>query len=108
MQFNYYQDRARETAVYPKEHGLDYVIHGLTSEAGEVAGKRKKVLRDNAGVMTDEKRKELVFECGDILWYCAMLAEELGYDLDTVATLNVNKLAERKLKGKISGSGDNR
>ena len=108
MTFNTFQERAKETAMYPKEHGVDYVIHGLTSEAGEIAGKRKKILRDNGGVTTEERRKDLILEIGDCLWYCAMLAEELGYDLDTVAQLNVDKLATRKTQGKIGGSGDNR
>ena len=104
-----YQKQSRRTAVYPNA-GSDiyYPTLGLASEAGEVAGKVKKVLRDNNGKMTDERRIELKAELGDVLWYVAQLATELGFDLDEVASENLDKLFSRQDRGVLQGSGDNR
>jgi NTP pyrophosphatase (non-canonical NTP hydrolase) len=76
----------------------------LLSEAGEVAGKIKKVIRD--GHELDEEA--VMYELGDVLWYVAVLAHDLGYDLSTVAELNILKLKSRQTRGTLSGSGDNR
>lgn len=108
MDFDVYQMATEETAIYPKEHGLWYVALGLTSEAGEVAGKVKKVMRDENTQLTPQKIDELMQEIGDVLWYCARLASEIGVDLDEIAKLNIAKLRTRKASGKLSGSGDNR
>jgi NTP pyrophosphatase (non-canonical NTP hydrolase) len=110
MDFNNYQTRASKTAIYPTDglNGLLYTSLGLVSEAGEVAGKVKKILRDNNSVMTDERREQLIDELGDVLWYCAMIANELKTNLGAVAARNIDKLEDRKNRNVIGGSGDNR
>lgn len=105
---NEYMDMALKTAIYPKGQALEYLVLGLTSEAGEVAGKLKKVIRDNYGEVTDEKKDELIAETGDVLWYVANIASVLGVTLEEMASRNVNKLMARKDKGTLQGSGDNR
>lgn len=108
---NRYQRMAEETANYPREReldGLDYATLGLAGEAGEVANKVKKVHRDDGCVLTDEKRHAIAEELGDVLWYVAMAAKEIGYSLDEVALLNYAKLRSRARRGKIGGSGDER
>lgn len=108
MDFNNYQFRTRLTAKYPQERALEYLVLGLASEAGEVAGKYKKIIRDNNGVLDDESKQALAAEVGDVLWYCSELATELGINLGAVAQQNINKLQSRKERGVIGGSGDNR
>lgn len=107
-----YQGKTRDTANYPEAQtgsvlALTYVGLGL-GEAGEVQGKIKKVLRDDGGIVTEEKRAAIVGELGDVLWYVARLADELGLDLSEIATRNLDKLSSRKERGVIGGSGDNR
>lgn len=111
--FSEYQELANETAIYPyaaEGHivGVSYVTLGLASEAGEVAGKVKKVLRDDFGQITEDKREEISKELGDVLWYLAVAATELGYDLSYLAQQNALKLKDRKDRGVLGGSGDER
>lgn len=108
MTLNEYQFKALETATYPREHHIIYPTLGLTGEAGEVADKVKKVIRDNNEVFTEEKKLEIIKELGDVLWYIATLSYELGYTLEQVGEINNNKLESRKERGMISGNGDNR
>ena len=110
MDFNMYQHQAGSTAQYPKDgiNGLLYTTLGLASEAGEVAGKVKKILRDERGVISEEKRQQLIDEVGDVLWYCAMVAYELQINLGAIAVKNIDKLQDRQKRGMIQGSGDNR
>ena len=108
LTFQNYQERAAETAIYPKEKGLEYTVLGLVSEAGEVAGKVKKIIRDNNGIISDENKKELLKEIGDCIWYIAAICTELDGELQLVAQQNLAKLAERKERGVLKGSGDNR
>lgn len=108
MTLNEYQEKALETAVYPQEHRIIYPALGLTGEAGEVSDKVKKVLRDNDSVFTDEKKKEIAMEVGDVLWYCATIARDLGYSLEDICIMNYEKLKSRQERGKLGGSGDNR
>jgi hypothetical protein len=109
MDFNYYQNRARETAIYPNMGSeFTYPALGLVGEAGEIANKLKKVIRDKSGVLSDEVRESVSDELGDVLWYVAQLATEMGTDLDTIAQRNIDKLSSRKERGVIAGSGDNR
>lgn len=108
MDFDIYQNEASTTAKYPDGKALDYVVLGLASEAGEVAGKLKKVIRDNDGVFTDAHKEALLSELGDVLWYCAMIALELDTPLSRVAQGNLDKLASRNERGVIGGSGDSR
>jgi len=106
--FEEYDKAAAVTAIYPKERGMEYVTLGLVSEAGEIAGKLKKVIRDNGGVMSDEVKKELLKELGDVMWYVSAIAGELGSSTQKVAEANIDKLHSRMNRGMISGSGDNR
>ncbi len=107
MDFQDYQRRSRETAAYP-EPGANviYPTLGLCGEAGEVAEKVKKVLRDRDGVFSHDVREDLRLELGDVLWYVSQLASELGLDLEDVACGNLDKLASRADRGVIGGSGD--
>ncbi len=110
MDFNNYQFRAAKTAIYPKEdlQGLLYTTLGLVSEAGEVAGKVKKIIRDDESVISPERHEQLIDELGDVLWYCAMIADELNITLGYAAERNISKLEDRQNRNVISGSGDNR
>ena len=104
-----YQDKACETAIFPKHQAMEYLTLGLTGEAGEIANKVKKFIRD--GAAQDEylaKRIEIGYEIGDVLWYCAVLAKEMEMDLGHIMEKNLQKLADRKKRGTLSGSGDNR
>ena len=98
-----YENLASETAIFPKEKALEYLALGLTSEAGEVAGKVKKLIRDGKG-----DRKAIASEIGDVLWYCAMLAKETEVPLNDIMKDNLKKLNSRKERGTLAGSGDNR
>jgi NTP pyrophosphatase (non-canonical NTP hydrolase) len=106
MEMNQFQERAKKTAVYPAWYGIPYATLGLTGEAGEVAEKVKKMIRD--GKSLDEAKAGIVDELGDVLWYVAALASELGVSLSNVALRNIEKLAEREAKGTIHGEGDKR
>lgn len=108
MDFNEYQEFTETTASYPKDKAFEYVILGLTGEAGELCNKYKKVLRDDNQLLSREKKEELIKELGDVLWYAARLATELDVSLELVAIENVKKLSSRKERGVIGGSGDNR
>ncbi len=108
MTLNEYQQHALETAIYPEESRIVYPTLGLTGEAGEVADKVKKVIRDGHREFTDEKKREIMKEIGDVLWYCATLSHDLGFDLEEVARTNVDKLRSRMERNRIGGSGDNR
>jgi NTP pyrophosphatase (non-canonical NTP hydrolase) len=104
-----YQEKACDTAIFPKNKAMEYLTLGLTGEAGEIANKVKKFIRD--GAVKDEylaKRIEIGYEIGDVLWYCAVLAEELDMNLGHIMENNLQKLADRKKRGTLSGSGDNR
>ncbi len=103
MKFDDYQDKTGETAVYPDEKAVEYLALGLNGEAGEVAEKIKKSIRDDKE-LGDDVRDEI----GDCLWYIARLLDELGYDMSDAAEANIDKLFDRKDRGKIQGSGDDR
>ena len=104
-----YQQEATKTAIFPKEKALEYLALGLTSEAGEVAGKVKKLIRDGEDVEGLEMKKiAIASEVGDVLWYCAMMAKEVGVPLNTIMQMNLEKLRSRKERGKLSGDGDDR
>ena len=109
MDFNEYQTKSRKTAGYPAiGHAVIYPTLGLVNEAGEVAGKIKKVFRDKDGQISDETREALKAELGDVLWYIAQVAAELELSLDEIAEHNIAKLYDRLERGKIRGDGDNR
>jgi len=104
-----YQKKSRKTAKYPPiGHSVIYPTLGLTSEAGEVAGKIKKIFRDKGGLIGESEREALKSELGDVLWYLAQVCTELDLSLDDVAQANIEKLFSRLERGRISGDGDNR
>jgi NTP pyrophosphatase (non-canonical NTP hydrolase) len=109
MNFSDYQTESRTTAKYPSiGHPVIYPTLGLTNEAGEVAGKIKKIFRDKGGIIGESERTALKGELGDVLWYLAQVCTELGLSLDDVAGYNLEKLFSRLERGKIGGDGDNR
>jgi NTP pyrophosphatase (non-canonical NTP hydrolase) len=109
MKFSDYQTRSRVTAQYPAiGHSVIYPVLGLINEAGEVAGKIKKVFRDKGGEISAETREAIKAELGDVLWYIAQVCTELEISLDDVAEANLAKLLDRQVRGKIRGDGDNR
>lgn len=111
IDFDMYSDKARETAIYPgrgKLVGLLYTTIGLCGEAGELANKVKKILRDDNGVISEEKKEAICHEIGDSLWYLAMICDELNVRMAKVANDNITKLANRKFLGTLSGEGDKR
>jgi NTP pyrophosphatase (non-canonical NTP hydrolase) len=108
MSFNEYQTRTSWTAVYPPEKALEYLALGLVSEAGEVAGKAKKIIRDHGSVISPEMVEAMKAEIGDVLWYAAQLCTVLQMNMSSVANANLEKLAKRKQDGTLKGSGDNR
>lgn len=103
MTFDEYQEKAKAFAIYDD---ATYPILGLVSEAGEVAGKVKKYIRD--GGAYEDLYDDLAKEIGDVLWYVSAIASDIGMNLSDIAQININKLADRALRGKIQGSGDNR
>ena len=103
---NNYQMQARKFAIYPERMKVVYPALGLAGEAGEVADKVKKIYRDDR---TDARfLAEIAKEIGDVMWYCAVLAEDLGFSLQQVAEMNIYKLQQRKALGTIVGDGDDR
>jgi len=108
MDFEEYQKLAVSTAIYPEEYNVLYPALGLANEGGECLGKIKKVLRDDNGVYSEEKKNEIGKEIGDALWYLAALARDLGLSLGDIAKQNIEKLQSRKERGVLQGSGDNR
>ena len=108
MDLSDYQRQSRRTAEYPREAWLTYPALGLAGEAGEVAEHAKKAIRDDEGKVSDERKTAMAKELGDVLWYVAQLATELGLDLEEIAGQNLEKLLSRQARGVLSGSGDDR
>lgn len=111
MEFDEYQRKTKETAIYPRDNpmtALSYATLGLAGEAGEIANKVKKIIRDQDGELSQEVKNKLGKELGDVLWYVSALATELGVNLSSVASDNIDKLFSRKERGVLGGSGDNR
>ena len=102
-QLDDYQNAAAATAIYKSEHAIIYPALGLAAEAGEVANKVKKIMRDG-----QFDRDGIADEIGDCLWYIAALCRDLNVDLSAVADRNIKKLRDRQQRGKLKGSGDNR
>jgi NTP pyrophosphatase (non-canonical NTP hydrolase) len=107
--FSDYQTQSRKTwNVIPMNHPIVYPTMGLVNEAGELAGKIKKIFRDKAGVIGEDDREALKGELGDILWYLTQICTELDLSLSEVAEANLDKLFSRLERGLIQGEGDNR
>lgn len=103
-----YQQQAMQTALEYGDQTFNYGGLGLVGEAGEIANKLKKVIREHQGQITPEMREDLKKELGDVLWYINFLTTHLGLKLDDVAQANINKLFSRKDRGTLLGSGDDR
>lgn len=114
MTIDEYSDQAISTDTFDSDqtaidtHSFLEKAFGLTGEAGEVSEKLKKILRDKNGQATDEDRREIVKELGDVLWYVNALSVRLGFSLEEVAQMNLDKVLSRKARGVTQGSGDNR
>ncbi|MBQ9636367.1 MAG: nucleoside triphosphate pyrophosphohydrolase family protein [Prevotella sp.] len=109
MTLNEYQQAARQTAIYPDDLRVVYPVIGLAGETGEVAEKVKKTLRDSQRNFTaDDVRNALAKELGDVLWYLAATAGDLGLTLDEIATINLDKLHSRQARNQLHGEGDDR
>lgn len=107
--FNTYQRESRKTwSLIHTDHAIVYPTLGLTNEAGEVAGKVKKIFRDRGGVISDADREALKQELGDVLWYLAQICTELDLSLQEVAEANLVKLFSRLERNAIGGDGDQR
>jgi NTP pyrophosphatase (non-canonical NTP hydrolase) len=106
--FNAYQRSAASTAIYPDQHKITYPALGMAGEAGEVANKVKKLIRDGPENRPETWREDIASEIGDVLWYCAALASDLNLSLGMIAAQNLIKLDKRKDKGTLGGSGDTR
>ena len=103
-----YQQVAKTTAIYPREQAIIYPTLGLTGEAGEVANKVKKIIRDGTNKNNENLVQEISAEIGDCLWYISVLADDIGVKLSDIANSNLIKLANRKKNNTIHGSGDDR
>lgn len=104
-----YQTLSRRTwSLVHTDHPIVYPTLGLVNEAGELAGKVKKVFRDKNGIFSDSDREAIKYEIGDILWYFTQIATELNFTLEEIAQANIDKLASRLERGKIQGEGDYR
>lgn len=119
MTSNQYQLRAHGFADYVqpythnedgKETRVDYVYPalGLAEEAGEVAGKFAKAVRDNNGVIDSERKEAIIKELGDVCWFVAELSTLLNVSMEEVMQKNIDKLDSRRNRGVIHGSGDDR
>jgi NTP pyrophosphatase (non-canonical NTP hydrolase) len=130
MNLNEYQGEARNTAIYGqsiREYveslgipdatkqeqliellSITYTVLGLAGEAGELAGKLKKIIRDDKGIISSDKLAAMKDENGDCLWYISENSRNFGENLEKTAVNNINKLAKRKNNGTLVGSGDNR
>jgi NTP pyrophosphatase (non-canonical NTP hydrolase) len=110
MDFNEYQRRALTTASSTGDEFKDLLhwVLGINGEAGEVAEKLKKIIRDKNSEISQADKDELSKEVGDVLWYLAVFAEHLGLSFQDIAQANLDKLQSRKKRGVIGGSGDNR
>src|SRR5215470_6349179 len=107
--FSAYQRESRKTWNLVKtDHPIVYPTLGLVNEAGELAGKVKKIFRDKGGLISDADRDALKYELGDVLWYMAQIATELNLTLEEVAQANIEKLASRLERNQIKGEGDYR
>jgi NTP pyrophosphatase (non-canonical NTP hydrolase) len=103
-----YQTAAWDLALPTTRKSMHYGVLGLVGEAGEVAEKFKKIIRDDNDVISEEQTQAIGKELGDVLWYVADVCTKLGLSMEDVATMNIEKLQDRARRGVRSGSGDDR
>jgi NTP pyrophosphatase (non-canonical NTP hydrolase) len=110
MNLNDYQQQALKTASSTGDDFKDLLhwVLGINGEAGEVAEKLKKIIRDKDSTISEADKQELAKEVGDVLWYLAVFAHQLGVPLQDIAQANLEKLKSRQARGVLGGSGDNR
>lgn len=110
MQFNDYQKKALSTVLTTDDKFKDLLhwVLGINGESGEIAEKVKKIIRDKNGKVSAADKQDLAKEIGDVLWYLAVFADQLGVKMDDIAQANLDKLQSRKKRGVLGGSGDNR
>lgn len=110
MNFNEYQEKALTTNLSKEDHFKELMqqVLGLADEAGEVQSLFKKWIRDDDADFSKLKKEEVKKELGDVLWYIAVVAHDVGISLDEIAQMNIAKLADRKKRDTLGGSGDNR
>lgn len=110
MTLDEYQKQALTTVISSDDEFKDLLhwVLGINGEAGEIAEKIKKIIRDKGGEVTDEDKKEFAKEIGDVLWYLAVFSHHIGVKFDDVAKQNLDKLQSRQQRGVLGGSGDNR
>ena len=108
MDLSFYQLTAIKTAIYPTSNRISYPAMGLAGEVGEVMNKIKKVYRDKNGEFDKDTKQDIASEIGDVLWYLAVLSQDLGQSLEDIAENNLKKLRERQERGTLGGSGDKR
>lgn len=106
--FDEFQSAAAERVIYPEGAKVIYPALGLAGEAGEVANKVKKIIRDDNSEITDERRAAIRKELGDVMWYVAALCIDLGFNMGDVCRENTERLASRQERGTLGGDGDNR
>lgn len=111
LSFDEYQAFTKTTAIYPAEtkmQEVSYLTLGLAGEAGEIANKVKKIIRDHGGKLSLDRAADIAEELGDVLWYLTRLADALGWEIERLAAYNKAKLESRQARGVLGGSGDNR
>jgi NTP pyrophosphatase (non-canonical NTP hydrolase) len=110
MKFDDYQKKALTTVLTTDDKFKDLLhwVLGINGESGEIAEKVKKIIRDKNGEVSEQDKQDLAKEIGDVLWYLAVFADQLGVSLDDIAQQNLDKLQSRKKRGVLGGSGDNR
>lgn len=110
MTLDEYQKQALTTVISSESEFKDLLhwVLGINGEAGEIAEKVKKIIRDKQGEVSEDDKAEMAKEIGDVLWYLAVFAHHLGVSFDDVAKQNLEKLASRQQRGTLGGSGDNR
>ena len=102
MNLNEYQQEALQFQLRSAK-SISYLINGLAAEAGEVCGHYAKHLRDNVN-----KDDLILKEVGDVMWFCAAIADYYDVNLSDIAEGNLSKLKSRMERGVIQGSGDER
>jgi NTP pyrophosphatase (non-canonical NTP hydrolase) len=109
MDFKEYQEKSKETMIYPKLNpSWIYPALGLSGEAGEISEKLKKILRDKEGKVSDNDKDAIKKEIGDVIWYLSAICTELDLSLDDAAKNNIEKLQSRKNRSALKGKGDYR